>query len=346
MATLDDVAKKAGVSLSTASYVLSGKRPISDKTRRLVLAAMDELDFRPNNQGRALASGRSRTVALLYPAQHAMFATMPLEFVISAAAEAERKGYALTLATTGNPVEQMLSMLDRGFVDGYILMEIALLDSRVELLKLRQLPFAMIGRCRDNNGVNFVDFDFDDAVIQALDHLQSLGHHSIAMILRHPGDESNGYGPSMRLSAAFTRESSARGIDGRIIYCESTPDAGRAILDSVLKSQPDLTAVLCANLESSIGLLRSLNERGLSVPRDLSLFGLFSPRAAETLAIPITGVDFPVEEMGRCGVDFLIEFLEGGETTAPKQKVIRSIITDRGSTGHPPAHRMTNHLER
>ncbi len=204
----------------------------------------------------------------------------------------------------------------------------------------------MIGRCRDNNGVNFVDFDFDDAVIQALDHLQSLGHHSIAMILRHPDDELNGYGPSVRLCTAFKRESTARSIDGRIIYCESTPDAGRAILSSVLSTQPDLTALLCANLESSIGLLRTLNERGLSVPRDLSLFGLFSPRAAETLAIPITGVDFPVEEMGRCGVDFLIEFLEGGETTAPKQKVIRSIITDRGSTSPPPAHRMTNHIDR
>ena len=245
MATLDDVAKKAGVSLSTASYVLSGKRPISDKTRRLVLAAMDELDFRPNNQGRALASGRSRTIALLYPAQNAIFATMPLEFVISAAAEAERKGYALTLATTGNPDEQMLSMLDRGFVDGYILMEIALDDSRVELLKRRQLPFAMIGRCRDNSGINFVDFDFDHAVIQALDHLQSLGHRSIAMILRHPGDESSGYGPSMRLVAAFTRESSKRDIDGRIIYCELTPDAGRAVLDPVLacparSHRPDL----------------------------------------------------------------------------------------------------------
>lgn len=337
MATLDDVAKKAGVSLSTASYVLSGKRPISEKTRQRVLAAMDELDFRPNNQGRALASGRSRTVALLYPARNALFATMPLEFVVSAAAEAERKGYALTLATTGTPDEQMLSMLDRGFVDGYILMEIALVDSRVELLKRRQLPFAMIGRCRDNSGINFVDFDFDDAVVQAFDHLQALGHRSIALVVRHPGDTEHGYGPSVRLIQTFNCESQRRGIDGRIVYCDSTPQAGGAILGELLDAQPDVTALLCANAESTIGLLRSIAERGLSIPRDLSLFGLFSPRAAETLAIPITGVDFPVEEMGRCGVDFLIESLEGGESTTPRQKVIRSIVSDRGSTGRPPA---------
>ena len=336
MATLDDVAKRAGVSLSTASYVLSGKRPISEKTRQRVLAAMDDLDFRPNNQGRALASGRSRTVALLYPARNALFATMPLEFVVSAAAEAERKGYALTLATTGTPDEQMLSMLDRGFVDGYILMEIALVDSRVELLKRRQLPFAMIGRCRDNTGVNFVDFDFDDAIAQAVDHLQALEHRSIALVVRDPGDADDGYGPSVRLTHAFQCESRRRGINGRIVYCEAAPAAGSAILDEVLATEPTPTALLCANAESTIWLLRAIAERGLSIPRDLSLFGLFSPRAAETLAIPITGVDFPVEEMGRCGVDFLIEFLEGGESIAPKQKVIRSVVSDRGSTGRPP----------
>lgn len=344
MATLGDVAKRSGVSLSTASYVLSGRRPISEKTRQRVLAAMDELDFRPNNQGRALASGRSRTVALLYPAQNAIFATMPLEFVISAAAEAERKGYALTLATTGTPDEQMLSMLDRGFVDGYILMEIALIDSRIELLKRRGLPFAMIGRCCDNTGINYVDFDFDDAVIKALDHLQALGHDSIAMVVRHPGDLENGYGPSVRLVHAFTTESEKRTINALITYCDSTPDAGEAILGDLLETHPDLTAILCANAESTIGLLRSIAERGLSVPRDLSLFGLFSARAAESLATPITCVDFPVEEMGRCGVDFLIDFLEGGETTTPNQKVIQSHIKNRGSTGHPPAPQALNHV--
>ena len=163
----------------------------------------------------------------------------------------------------------------------------------------------MIGRCRDNDGVNFVDFDFNDAVFQALDHLQSLGHHSIAIILRHPDDELNGYGPSVRLCTTFKRESTARGIDGQIVFCESTPDAGRSILDTLIALNPNPTALLCANAESTIGLLRWLMDRGLSVPRNLSFFGLFSPRAAETLAIPITGVDFPVEEMGRCGVDFL-----------------------------------------
>jgi LacI family transcriptional regulator len=228
-------------------------------------------------------------------------------------------------------------MLDRGFVDGYILMEIALVDSRVELLKRRQLPFAMIGRCRDNAGINFVDFDFDDAVIQALDHLQSLGHHAIALVVRHPGDFEDGYGPSVRLIHAFECESGRRQIDGRIIYCEAAPASGSAILGELLATEPQPTALLCANAESTIGLLRAIAERGLSVPRDLSIFGLFSPRAAETLAIPVTGVDFPVEEMGRCGVDFLIEFLEGGGSTTPRQKVIRSVVSDRGSTGRPPA---------
>src|SRR5262245_21615277 len=108
MATMADIAKRAGVSLSTVSYALSGKRPISDATRRRVLAAIDELDFRPHAAGRALASKRSNTIAILYPSPAQGWTEMPLEFVIGAAEEAARHGYSLVLSTSPPADEQML----------------------------------------------------------------------------------------------------------------------------------------------------------------------------------------------------------------------------------------------
>ena len=98
MSTMSDVAKRAGVSLSTVSYVLSGKRAISEPTRQRVLAAIDELDFHPNQLGRALASQRSNTIALLFPALARGIGELQLEFVTSAAETASQHGYSFLLS--------------------------------------------------------------------------------------------------------------------------------------------------------------------------------------------------------------------------------------------------------
>jgi DNA-binding LacI/PurR family transcriptional regulator len=332
MPTLADVAKRAGVSLSTASYVMSGKRPISDDTRQRVLAAMDELGFQPNNQGRALASGKSRAVALLYPLKTSVATTMPLDFVISAAAAAEARGYLLVLSTNDNTDDHLLSMIERGFVDGYILMEIALHDSRVDLLKQRRLPFTMIGHCAENDGLDYVDVDFDFAVESALDYLTKLGHRNFAMVNRIATDPVYGYGPAVRSRLAFEAGIARRGLFGLAIPCEATPEAGVTALNLILDEFPQITAVIAMNGEAASGLLHCASDRGVSIPNDLSVFGVLSPRTAELLVPQLTSVDFPAEEMGRSGVEFLIDALEGGDHQ-PQQLLFQPSITVRASTG-------------
>jgi DNA-binding LacI/PurR family transcriptional regulator len=332
MPTLADVAKRAGVSLSTASYVMSGKRPISGETRERVLAAMAELGFQPNNQGRALASGRSRTVALLYPLKVSTFSTIPLDFVISAAATAESRGYALMVSTQGESEAHLLSMIDRGFVDGYILMEIELRDPRVELLKSRELTFAMIGHCAENEGLNYVDLDFARAVELGVEHLAGLGHRHYAMVNRTSADPDFGYGPSVRARLAFEEQMARHGFSGRVFACEPTPEAGAEALNDILDTCPQTTAVIAMNAEAASGVLRGAANRGVSIPGELSVFGMLSPLTAELLVPPVTAVDFPADAMGRSGVNFLIDALEGG-ADQPQQKLFDPSITVRASTG-------------
>ncbi|MGB3306456.1 MAG: LacI family DNA-binding transcriptional regulator [Thermomicrobiales bacterium] len=334
MATMADVAKRAGVSLSTASYALSGKRPISNATRSRVLAAMQELGFHPNNQGRALASGRSRTLALLYPVEDSLLLPMPMEFVTAASIQAERRGYALILSTTGHSTEHVLSLLHRGFVDGYLVMEVALTDPRVDLLMQKQVPFALIGRRADNTGLHFIDLDFEHAIELAMTHLISLGHRSIGLLCRFDGDLHE-YGPTVRMSNRFRHVADNYGICGTVATCPASPGAGDDALNAVLASQPNLTALVCSNTESITGILRSAAELGRKIPDDLSLVGIISPRLAEFLTPPITAVDFPAAEMGRRGVDLLIDQLEGS-VDAPQQLVLRSSVTVRGSTSRVP----------
>jgi DNA-binding LacI/PurR family transcriptional regulator len=334
MTTLADVAKRAGVSLSTASYVLSAKRPISDATRQRVLTAMEELGFHPNNQGRALASGKTRTIALLYPSQDAILSPMPMEFVTAAAARAEHHGYAMILSTTRSNNDSILSLIRRGFVDGYLVMEISLGDPRIDLLTNSGVPFALIGRPRDLTGLHLVDLDFEHAIAIAVEHLHGLGHRHIALFCRSDGPLRD-YGPTFRMRQSFEREMQHFGIHGVFAMSEATPAAGALLLLDTLRKHPETTAIISSNTESIPGVFRAASDLGISIPAALSILGIVSPRIAEFLSPPVTTVDFPAEAMGRYGIDFLIDQLEG-RASQPQQLILQSQVTTRSSTGPVP----------
>jgi DNA-binding LacI/PurR family transcriptional regulator len=338
MTTMADIAKRAGVSVSTVSYVLSGKRPISEETRQRVLGVIRESNFQPNAAGRALASRRSRTIALLYPVDAFGLTRMPLEFVISAAESAGRLGYALLVSTSSAEDEEILSKVERGAVDGVIVMEVVLHDPRVDLLRERGVPFTMIGHCADTTGLSYVDLDFPQAVEAAVAHLHDLGHRQIALVDRTTDESAFGYGPSVRSRAGFRESTAARaGLRGIHAPCAATAADGARVARELLTSHPELTAIISLNTEALGGICSSVRELGLSIPDDLSIVAITSPRIAEFMVPQVTSVDFPAALMGRMGVEFLVRHLEGGEDTPIEPCLLQTTITVRQSTGPAPS---------
>ena len=124
---------------------------------------------------RSLASKRTQTIALLYPTLIKGHSDARFDFVIRAAEVSAQHGYAFLLWTAPNNESDILQLTQQGRVDGLILMEVHLHDSRVELLKKQQYPFSLIGHCANNDGISFVDLDFEHAVATAVDHLVELG---------------------------------------------------------------------------------------------------------------------------------------------------------------------------
>jgi DNA-binding LacI/PurR family transcriptional regulator len=336
MTTMADIAKRAGVSVSTVSYVLSGKRPISEPTRQRVLAEVRKSNFQPNAAGRALASRRSRTIALLYPADATGLTRMPLEFVISAAEEAGRQGYALLVSTSSAEDEEILSKIQRGAIDGIIVMEVALHDPRVELLRERGYPFTMIGHCADNTGLNFVDLDFPQAVEAAVAHLSDLGHRQIALVDRTTDESAFGYGPSVRSRAGFRESTRRHGLRGIHFPCAASADDGARVARELLTAHPETTAILSLNTEAIGGIYSAIFEAGMTIPADLSIVAITSPRIAEFMVPQLTSVDFPAALMGRMGVEFLVRQLEGGESAPIEPCLLQATITARQSTGPAP----------
>lgn len=337
MTTMTDIAKRAGVSVSTVSYVLSGKRPISETTRQRVLEEIRKSGFQPNAAGRALASRRSRTVALLYPVESSGLTRMPLEFVISAAGEAGRQGYALLVSTSSAEDEEILSKFQRGAVDGIIVMEVALHDPRVELLKERQVPFTMIGHCADNIGLNYVDLDFPQAVEAAVAHLHEHGHRWIALIDRTTDEDAVGYGPSVRSRCGFRESTDRHGVEGIHAPCGATADEGARVARELLTAHPKTSAIISLNTEAIGGIYSTIREHGLAIPDDISIIAITSPRIAEFMVPRLTSVDFPAALMGRMGVELLVRQLEGGDTTDIEQRLLEPTLTIRESTGPAPA---------
>lgn len=334
MPTMSDIAKRAGVALSTVSYTLSGKRPISEEAKQRVYQAMKELGYQPNSLARALATKRTSILALLYPAWKAGAGLGPQsEFITSIAEASTDNGYGLLLWTALVSEEQdVMEMTHQGFIDGAILMEVALDDARVEALQQQMVPFTLIGRCADNTGLSFVDLDFDYALETSINYLVEGGHRHIALINQSETLLKRKVGYVVRSREAFHRELHRHGLQGVDLCCEANEQAGYEATMALLHQQPDLSAFILMTPWTSGGIIRALSDKGLHIPRDFSLVAIFSPHLAEMTTPALTSVDFPFHEMGRLGTQMLIQKL-AGDVVEPAQILLKPPLTIRASSG-------------
>ncbi len=145
MAGIKDVAALAGVSISTVSYVMTGKRPIGANTRRRVLQAARELGYLAKNGGPAPLSGETHFVALSSPVHDSTSYTNYCAYFLNFLKAARQLGYETLLLTEETGDEQLRSIIDTGMVDGVALMDVTMNDPRIELAQLSSIPLISIG---------------------------------------------------------------------------------------------------------------------------------------------------------------------------------------------------------
>jgi DNA-binding LacI/PurR family transcriptional regulator len=343
MATMADIAERAGVALSTVSYVLSGKRSVSEETKQRVMRAIAELDYQPHAFARGLASKRTKTIALLFPVLAKGHSEMRLEFVAQAAEVAAEHGYAFLLWSAPDSDAEILQLTAQGRVDGLILMEVNLHDSRVDLLKKHNYPFSLIGHCQENDGISFVDVDFENAIDIAVAHLAELGHRRIALFNFSDPQIAGGYGPAIRSLRSFEQNIKQYGLEGISVNHETSFQSGYDATCSLLTRDPAVSAAIVLQDASIGGVFQALHRFGLRIPEDFSIVTLLSKRSAEMMTPMLTAIDFPAAEMGRRGAEMLIQQLEG-KLTAPVQLLLRVGLTVRQSSG-PYRPRITHSQE-
>lgn len=312
MVRMQDVAERANVSIATVSFVVNNTKPVAPATRSRVEAAMSELGFTRNVVARALASRRSRIIALQFPDMEQRMNAGALQFVHGAAAAAAERDHHLVLWPVANDPDALRGYLDGGLVDGVLAMEVQLEDPRVAVLEAARMPFVLIGRTADPSGYAFADIDFEAGTRAAVDRLRALGHRSIGLVLEpHGALGASVYGPLARVEETFR---TLRGDAAPVVHCDRSADGGLVAADELLASDQAITAVVVMNDEAAPGLVKGLRARGARVPDDVSVIGLAMSSAAASFADPVLDhLAPPGADLGRASAHALIDRLEDPE---------------------------------
>lgn len=333
--TQADVARIAGVSRATVSYVLrnlsGGRIPITEDTRSKVLAAAKQLGYQPNAVAQGLRSGVSKTIGLLIPD-----VSNPhyLQILNGAESVLTDQGYYLFLVIANLDPERegrCLRSLFQKRLDGLILTPTFadFFPDEMNALRKGSNPAVFIGVQEGD----WVEPDITGATSLAMDHLLSLGHKRIGFI--------NGVARPLlaeRRLTVYRQKLREHGLpfDESLIHCGGYHLHDGYIAARVLLDSPNPpTALLSINDHLAIGALRAIRERGLRVPEDISIIGFDNIEVAAQLYPPLTTVDLHGEEIGRRAAQMLLARLHG-QVNEPMQELIGSELIVRQSSGPAP----------
>jgi DNA-binding LacI/PurR family transcriptional regulator len=317
--TLEDVAREAGVAVSTVSRALSNPDRVSSRTREHVRAVAQRMDYHPNRLAQGLPSGRTRMLALLVSD-----ITNPHQFglIRGAEAQAAAAGYTVLLADgRGRPeLEAELAAKLGSSVDGFVLASSRRPDAELVELAARR-PLVLFNR--ELAGFPSVVTDNADGSRQVVEHLVALGHRSLAYL----GGPRNAWSEGQRWDALAADARNAGVEIVRLGPFPATLEGGVGGADVGLAS--GATALVAFNDLMAIGVLRRLEQRGVAVPSAISVVGYDDIFGADFCHPPLTTVASPVEDAGRALVDLLL-----GDQ--PAQRVILPTeLRIRASTGPP-----------
>ncbi|KPU26855.1 hypothetical protein TR13x_08080 [Caloranaerobacter sp. TR13] len=308
MATIIDVAKRAGVSVGTVSNVINNKVNVSQEKRERVLKAIKELNFQPSGTARMLKRGRTNSIALLIPQISKPFYSMIIEGAESAASE---NGYDLIFCRTHRDPkieEKFLNLIGEKRVDGVILVSIEIDDKALDVVQENKYPVVLLERHINNSNIPSILIDNQSGAFKAVKYLIELGHRDIIFI-NGPTTTIPGM---MRLKGYIEALSKYNLPFNKDLYREGEFDINNGYkgITEILKNHK-ATAVFAGSDTIAMGVFNGLQNMGLRVPEDISVIGFDDIYLASMLNPPLTTIRQPAFEMGYKAVEVLIDTING-----------------------------------
>jgi LacI family transcriptional regulator len=332
MATIADVARRAGVSLSTVSHVVNGTRRVAPETARAVQAAIDSVGYIPNDLARALKTSSTHSVGVAISAISNPYFS---DIICAIETECSRLGMMVFLSDTEDDPKRELEVvaaLHQRRVDGIILAPSADPERRaLAYLRAARVPCVLVDRTPDP-AFDQVGVNNRAAMRKLVEHVAAHGHRRIGYIGGNPGFETTkervvGYRQAMRRLGLVVDERYLVTSSGTT---ELAADAARALLDLV--DRP--TALVSGNNLATIGVMRALRERRLRVPADISVAGFDDFEWADCFEPRLTLVAQPCAEIGRRAAALLMERIAAPDAP-PRTVRLDTSIVERDSCGAP-----------
>lgn len=333
MATIKDVAKRAGLSVATVSRVLNGSGPASEDAARRVREAASALRYVPHGGARSLITSKTHTIGVLLPDIYGEFFS---DVIRGLDQTAQAGGFHLLLSGShnGKPEIEAAMRAMRGRVDGMIAMS-PHLDAETLFENLpASVPVVLLSCAMRDDDYHVITIDNARGVREMIQYLASLGHQRIAIIKGPDGnydaaERLRGYRKALK-DAGLSPDASLE-VPGD--FTEAT--GHRAALELAgLAEAP--TAIFASNDAMAIGALSALRERGLRVPDDITVVGFDDIPLARYMNPPLSSVHVPIIEMGERAARRLIAALAGEANGASRHERLPTRLVIRASSGPPP----------
>lgn len=326
---LADVARAAGVHVSTASRVINGRGEVAIRpaTRERILVAARELHYRPNAIARGLRLATTGTLGLLVPS---LRNPVNSPIVRGAFDRAWERGFVLVLAEDSGEndaaEEAYERLVEEGRIDGLLIQSARLGNRQLATFTSGLVPSVFMDRCHPGSGRNVYMRDAEAGGIVA-SHFLELGHTRIGHLAGPPELDT-----VARRRDGFVDRARRSGVDPVVLPAALSEEEGWRVMQALLQVDPTPTAVFIANINQAFGALAAVRERGLSVPADLSLVCHDDDPVFAFLDAPLTAVRMPLHELGLRAVDALIEQIGGAPPRDIEIESAPSLVLRR-STG-------------
>ncbi|SFR91961.1 transcriptional regulator, LacI family [Microbacterium sp. cf046] len=336
--TMHDVARVAGVSIKTVSNVINDYPHVRPETRSRVVAAIEQLDYRPNLSARGLRSGRTGVIGLAVPSLRENYFAELADSVIRAAAQ---RGLGVMVEQTFGQREAELEAVANSrprFLDGLLFSPVSLGQEDAEALSLDG-PLVLLGERIFGGPTDHVTMHNTSSSQAAVEHLLEIGRRRIALIGAdlHGGDEASS--ANLRLKG-YLRALEQAGIDVDPSLVRPTEmlrwnrAGGAAATHRLVQDRVDFDAIFALTDTLGLGVLRALREEGLSVPDDVAVIGFDNIDESKYSVPSMSTVDPGRDEIAEIAVDRLIERIhEKGERRPPETFKPTFRIVPRESTG-------------
>ncbi|MFA9379649.1 MAG: LacI family DNA-binding transcriptional regulator [Acetanaerobacterium sp.] len=306
--TINDIAKKTGISKSTVSRVLMGKGSFSEKNRQRVLAAMEEMQYSPNSVARAMRTGRTGNIAFIICQNHTPAVSHPFysRILDGTLGEVNRIGYNLIIASENNITDDS-SVIFQKRIDGVILAS-SVRPEIVQMFRRHEIPTVLINNLSDEPDVICVMSDDYGGASDAMEYLIEKGHRRIAFICGYPDHSSykerhNAYMDVLKRHGLEVDENIIR-------FCGHRTEEGKAAMEILLRDTRDFTAVFASNDFIAVGAVKALKEAALKIPEDVAVVGFDDLDMAKIIDPELTTVHTDKEQIGIRAVKCLFDIMD------------------------------------